>query len=133
MYSLEDILDQAIEDNRLSKYEDRNEVSIIDKGIKITKDKPTGIITMLDVTQAKHYYTKLSQSQVNIFKSYGWCQGLNTLSIFNKKHKLRLIGDKIKKLINMKKFSQRKYDELKASRLRNMKQLAQLINLNQIK
>ncbi len=132
MYSLEEILEQAIEDSPLSTYEDHKEIFVIDKGIKITKDKPTGVITLLDVTHARDYYTTLRLQHREIFHKYGWKQGTNTLAIFNKKHKLTLIGEKIKKLINTKKYSQRKYDELKASRLRIMKQLAKLINLNQI-
>ena len=49
------------------------------------------------------------------------------------KKRLQVIEEKIKLLINQKNFSQRKYDELKASRLRCMKQLTKLINLNSIK
>ncbi len=132
MYSLDDILNQAISHSTLSKCEDDNELFVIDCGVKISKDKRTGVVIMYDVTQARDYYTKLNPGQLALFEMHGWERGLNSFSMFKKKQRLKVIEEKIKILVNTKNFSQRKYDELRASRLRCMKQLTKLINLNSI-
>tara|TARA_Y100000361_G_scaffold145727_1_gene155298 strand:- start:5797 stop:6198 length:402 start_codon:yes stop_codon:yes gene_type:complete len=133
MYRLEDVLNQAIQHSPLSTCEDRNEIFVIESGVKISKDKNTGDIILYDVTLARDYYTKLTNDQLYIFKVKGWIGGITSFSMSKQKKRLQVIEEKIKLLINQKNFSQRKYDELKASRLRCMKQLTKLINLNSIK
>lgn len=94
-YSLEDLFKQAVIDNLATILDSPCCEARMVYGCKIIKDKETGHIAIFNTTKGGDFYQELVESEVDIFYSLGWRQGVYIISLDNYKRKL----DKIEKLI----------------------------------
>jgi hypothetical protein len=127
MYSLEEILYQAINHKPSIKCNSHVELFAIGSGVKICKDKGTNTITLFNTTKGGDNYTKLDRDELEVFKTIGWEQGIAFMSYHNATRKLNIVRNRIQLLMNKPKFSQKKYEELKKSRDYYMKKISKLL------
>ena len=101
MYSLEEILNQAIKDEKGVVSEMPIGFNIISKGIKIKKFSDR--IEILDMNRGGDYYKEIDPLNYKIFYEQGWKIGCLRMAIINCVFKLKLIEEKIKTEVNTRK------------------------------
>ena len=101
MYSLEEILNQAIKDEKGVVSEMPIGFNIISKGIKIKKFSDR--IEILDMNRGGDYYKEIDPLNYKIFYKQGWKIGCLRMAIINCVFKLKLIEEKIKTEVNTRK------------------------------
>lgn len=101
MYSLEDIFDQAIEDNYSRIIDKPLGKSVLNYGAKIQKFPSKTEI--LNCGRSGDYFQECNQEEYDLFYRFGWKEGSLRLSMLNCKRKLNLIEQRIKKEVNTRK------------------------------
>ena len=133
MYSLEDIYKQAEKDRFAVSLDNEKHKSKLVYGVKITKDKSSNDIEILNTMIGGDYYCMTTKKELEIFLEKGWRYGVYVLSLSNYRSKLDLIEDKIKQELTGKK-SQKQFQRLKIQREKVLAKYSQLnYKLNQIK
>ena len=133
MYSLEDIYNQASKDRFAVSLDNEQYKSKLVYGVKITKDKSSNEVEILNTMIGGDYYCQATEKELEIFLEKGWRYGVYVLSLSNLRSKLDLIEERIKEEITGKN-SQKKYKILKNQREKVLEKYSQLnYKLNQIK
>ena len=133
MYSLEDIYKLAEKDMFAVSLDNEKHKSKLVYGVKITKDKSSNDIEILNTMIGGDYYCMTTKKELEIFLEKGWRYGVYVLSLSNYRSKLDLIEDKIKQELTGKK-SQKQFQRLKIQREKVLAKYSQLnYKLNQIK
>tara|TARA_R100000935_G_scaffold36448_1_gene57452 strand:+ start:1521 stop:1919 length:399 start_codon:yes stop_codon:yes gene_type:complete len=101
MYTLDQIYDQAVNDNKPITTTMPFGASIIKMGIKIQKFKDR--IEILNLSKGGSYYKLCDDKEYDIFKKNGWKIGCLQVAIQNCLHKLSLIDNKIRTEVNTRK------------------------------
>jgi dTDP-4-dehydrorhamnose reductase len=133
MYSLEDIYNQAEKDRFAVSLDNEKYKSKLVYGVKITKDKTSNEVEILNTMIGGDYYCQTTRKELEIFLEKGWRYGVYVLSLSNLRSKLDLIEERIKEELTGKN-SQKKYKILKNQREKVLEKYSQLnYKLNQIK
>ncbi len=133
MYSLEDIYNQAEKDRFSVSLDNEQYKSKLVYGVKITKDKSSNEVEILNTMIGGDYYCQATEKELEIFLEKGWRYGVYVLSLSNLRSKLDLIEERIKEELTGKN-SQKKYKILKNQREKVLEKYSQLnYKLNQIK
>ena len=100
-YNIEDIMHQALEDQKTIKSILPKGVSVIGHGVKLQKfsDK----IEILNMGKGGDYFKECTGEEYELFLEYGWRKGSIKLSMSNCVHKLSIIEERIKKELNTRK------------------------------
>lgn len=102
-YSLDDIYNQASQDNLRVNLDGKGYTSFMVLGVKIIKDNETGKIQILNTMVGGDYYSNLSEKELNIFYNNGWRYGVFVLSLSNLRTKLNVIEKKIQNELTARK------------------------------
>ncbi len=128
MYSLEDVFQQAVDDNFAGNVNGKGYEARIANGVKVSKDNHTKEIEFFNVTRGGAYYQKLTHKEIESFLEKGWKHGAYVLSLSNNRLRLDLIELSIRKEIN----SKNNPATLKSLRGRRDKTLAKYNHFNQL-
>jgi hypothetical protein len=101
MYTLEDVFEQAENDNYSTSLPLQNGKSYIRPSV-IIKKFPNHI-DILNVGKGGAYYKAITGSELEYFLEHGWIKGSVKVSLNNCTHKLRLVELGIKKEVNTRK------------------------------
>jgi hypothetical protein len=101
MYTLEDVFEQAENDNYSTSLPLQNGKSYIRPSV-IIKKFPNHI-DILNVGKGGAYYKDITESELEYFLQNGWVKGSVNVSLNNCTHKLRLVELGIKKEVNTRK------------------------------
>lgn len=133
MYTLEDIMQQATEDEYATIVDGNNIISRLLYGCKISKDLITGKIEILNTAKGGEWYSRLTTAELNYFFEFGWRIGVYELSLSNYRTKLDRVERLIKAEINGRR-NPKQIISLKASRENIMNRYAKIKQkYNQIK
>ena len=133
MYTLEDIMQQAIDDAYSTNVDNNKIISRLLYGCKISKDLLTNKIEILNTAKGGEWYSKLTTSELNYFFEEGWRIGVYELALSNYRTKLDRVERLIKAEINGRK-NPKQILSLKASRENIMNRYATIKRkFNQIK
>ena len=127
MYSIEDVWEQAGEDDfavelTLSLYTSR-----LVYGIQIYRDHKTSNIYIMNTQVKGDWHIPLTQDEVNIFLEKGWRYGCYILSLSNYRSKLDRVKEMIKSEMNGKKRGKRIHS-LKTQRENVLKKYTEINN-----
>jgi|TARA_R110000744_G_C19341190_1_gene559453 hypothetical protein len=100
MYNLQDIFNQALQDDTLYM-ERNNNVSMINLGVKIQKFPSKTEI--LNCSKNGDYFQELSEEEYITFFLHGWIAGCLMIAINNCVSKLDMIKNKMKEEVNTRK------------------------------
>ncbi len=131
-YSIEEVFDQASNDNYAISMTGYNSESHMVYGIKIMKDTSNNEIRLLDTMRRGDHFIPLTKKEVEIFLENGWRYGVYILSLNNYRTKLDKIEQRIQKCIAEKK-SSKQISIQKSSRERILKKYSEInLKLNQL-
>jgi hypothetical protein len=131
-YNLEDIFNQAKEDDYAISLDGDGYESRMVYGAKIVKDTQTGEIQLLNTMKGGDYYVRVNATEFESFQEKGWRYGVFVLSLSNYRSKLDIIEQRIKEYINDKK-SEKQIGMLKSSRERILSKYSEINSkLNQL-
>jgi len=131
-YNLEDIFNQAKEDDYAISLDGDGYESRMVYGSKIVKDTQTGTIQLLNTMKGGDYYVRVNATELESFQEKGWRYGVFVLSLSNYRSKLDVIEQRIKEYINDKK-SEKQIGILKSSRERILSKYSEINSkLNQL-
>ena len=125
MYTLEDIMQQAIDDAYSTNVDNNKIISRLPYGCKISKDLLTNKIEILNTAKGGDWYCKLTQSELNYFFEEGWRIGVYELALSNYRRKLDKVERLIKEEINGRR-NPKQILSLKASRENIMNRYAKI-------
>ena len=132
MYSVEDILLQAKQDNNSIKRTLPNGSMVINYGVKI-QEFPSKI-EILNCGRSGDFFQELNEQEYLLFYKYGWKEGALRLALQNYKRKLDLIENRMKAEVNTRK-NDKHIQKLKTSRdnllIKYAKKKQQLIKTQQ--
>ena len=129
-YNLEEVMQQALEDQKTIKSILPKGVSVIGSGVKIQRFDDN--IEILNMGKGGDYFKECSEEEYEYFYKHGWKSGNLLLSMSNCVHKLRIIEDRIKKELNTRK-NDKHIQNLKSRREALLNKYAQMKQkLNQI-
>lgn len=101
MYSeLNQVFEDALNDNNLANLDGEGYSSRLSHGIKIVKYDEDNSIVIYNTGKGGDYYNELSEKEYQIFFEYGWKLGVLTIALERYTDKLKLIEVKIKEEIN---------------------------------
>ena len=129
-YNLEEVMQQALEDQKTIKSILPKGVSVIGHGVKLQKfsDK----IEILNMGKGGDYFKECTPEEYEMFYERGWVEGSILLRMNNCVYKLKIIEDRIKTEINTRK-NDKHIQNLKARRENLINKYSQLKQkLNQI-
>tara|TARA_R110002012_G_scaffold42523_2_gene115720 strand:+ start:11764 stop:12183 length:420 start_codon:yes stop_codon:yes gene_type:complete len=115
MYTLEDIMQQAIEDEYSTKVDTTKIISRLLHGCKISQDIETKKIEILNTAKGGEWYSKLTTAELDFFFEEGWKIGVYELSLSNYRTKLNRVEHLIKVEMNGRR-NPKQIISLKASR-----------------
>tara|TARA_B100000768_G_scaffold166661_1_gene170185 strand:- start:1739 stop:2134 length:396 start_codon:yes stop_codon:yes gene_type:complete len=100
-HHIEDILKQALEDQKSITTILPKGLAVIGRGIKIQKfaDKTE----ILNMGKGGMYYLECDDAEYGFFAEHGWIQGSKHIALSNCLHKLTLVEDRIKEEMNTRK------------------------------
>lgn len=101
MYSIEDIYNQALEDEHSIHIKKTHGYSVLNYGVKVQKFPSKTEI--LNCGRNGDYFQECTENEYEIFFNYGWREGSIRLSILNCKRKLDLVEERIRKEVNTRK------------------------------
>jgi len=116
-YTLEDIYQQAVEDNYSVELNGRGYEARLVYGIKIVRDKETEDVVIYNTAVNGSYYHELPTEKIKLFTENSWRYGVYILSLSNYRSKLDMIEHRIKTEINGRK-SEKQITGLKSHRER---------------
>jgi len=132
MYSLEDIMNQALEDKYAMVLDSDEYSSRMVYGCKISRDNESGNIEILNTARGGDWYLPLTDQELQHFLEKGWRIGVYELSLSNYRTKLDKIEAFIKKEMNGRR-NPKQIQSLKSSREKVMNSYSKIKNkLNQI-
>jgi len=99
-FKIDDILKQALEDNKSIKNILPKGISVIGRGVKIQQFES---IEILNMGKGGDYFKECTPEEYNFFLVHGWKKGCMKISMSNCLHKLNIIEDKIKTELNTRK------------------------------
>ena len=105
MYSLNEVFQQAIEDDACGGLDSLESRARLLNGIKIVEDNETKEVVILNTTIGGEYYKEITIAEYEVFKAKGLRYGLNVLSLSNYRRKLDKVELRIKEELNGKKSS----------------------------
>lgn len=120
MYSLQELWDQADEDNLSVPLDTELCYARLMFGCKIVKDRFSGTIQLFNTARGGDYYVKLNEEEVNVFKTYGIQQGVYWLMMNNILRRIESINNNIRTEVNNKN-NFRRVQTLKSGRERLIK------------
>ena len=133
MYTLEDIMQQAIDDEYSTNVDGKKIISRLLHGCKISQDLYTKKIEILNTAKGGEWYSKLTTAELNFFFEEGWTIGVYELSLSNYRTKLDKVEHLIKDEMNGRR-NPKQIISLKASRESIMNRYAKIKKkYNQIK
>jgi len=133
MYSLEEIYQQAEDDQVAISLNGKGYESVMIYGIKIIRDNYTGQVQILNTMIGGDYYSNITEKDYETFLEKGWRYGVYVLSLSNYRTKLDLIERKIQKELTGRK-SKKQLGILKTKREQVLSKYSQLnYKLNQVK
>ncbi len=131
-YSIEEVFDQASNDDYAVSMTGYSFESHMVYGIKIIKDTSNKEIKLFDTMKRGDYCVPLTKREVEIFLENGWRYGVYVLSLDNYRTKLDKIEQRIQKCIAEKK-SSKQISIQKSSRERILKKYSEInLKLNQL-
>jgi len=131
-YSIEEVFDQASNDDYAVSMTGYSFESHMVYGIKIIKDTSNKEIKLFDTMKRGDYFVPLTKREVEIFLENGWRYGVYVLSLDNYRTKLDKIEQRIQKCIAEKKSSKQILIQ-KSSRERILKKYSEInLKLNQL-
>ena len=101
-YSLDDVWNEAKQDSYSAKLDGIGHESRLVYGIKITREKKSGIIEIMNTSKGGEFYQAINPEQLDIFLENGWRYGVYVLSLSNYRSKLDAIQGHIKDEVNGK-------------------------------
>ena len=101
MFTLNDILSQALNQHKTILSEQPTGCNVINMGVKIQQFNER--IEILNTTKGGSYYKECNDNEYSYFIENGWKIGCVKLSIQNCLYKLKLIENKIKTEVNTRK------------------------------
>ena len=101
MFKRDDILKQALEDNKSIKNILPKGVSVIGRGVKIQQFD--GRIEILNMGKGGDYFKECNPLEYDFFYEEGWRKGCMKVSMNNCLHKLDIIDGKIQTELNTRK------------------------------
>lgn len=99
-YTMQDIMNQAMEDEFSANLNGKTYTARLLYGCKISQDKETKGIQILNTSLGGEWYSKIDNEQLNIFLEKGWRIGVYELSLSNYRLKLDKIEVSVKKEMN---------------------------------
>jgi hypothetical protein len=99
-YTMQDIMNQAMEDEFSANLNGKTYTARLLYGCKISQDKETKGIEILNTSLGGEWYSKIGNEQLNIFLEKGWRIGVYELSLSNYRLKLDKIEVSVKKEMN---------------------------------
>lgn len=131
-YSIEEVFNQASNDDYAVSMTGYSFESHMVYGIKIIKDTSNKEIKLFDTMKRGDYFVPLTKREVEIFLENGWRYGVYVLSLDNYRTKLDKIEQRIQKCIAEKK-SSKQISIQKSSRERILKKYSEInLKLNQL-
>ncbi len=131
-YSIDEVFDQASNDDYAVSMTGYSFESHMVYGIKIIKDTSNKEIKLFDTMKRGDYFVPLTKREVEIFLENGWRYGVYVLSLDNYRTKLDKIEQRIQKCIAEKK-SSKQISIQKSSRERILKKYSEInLKLNQL-
>jgi hypothetical protein len=100
MYTLQDIINQALDDRYALQSSGIGYKARVLYGCKIIQDDKTGEVDILNTTLTGDWYLPITDSQKDIFLEKGWRIGVYELSLSNYRTKLDTIEERIKSEVN---------------------------------
>lgn len=99
-YSMQDIMNQAMQDEFSANLSGNKYNARLLYGCKIHQDVETKEIQILNTSLGGEWYAKVDNNQINIFLEKGWRIGVYELSLSNYRLKLDKIEWSVKKEMN---------------------------------
>tara|TARA_R100000742_G_C4279058_1_gene102776 strand:- start:1757 stop:2188 length:432 start_codon:yes stop_codon:yes gene_type:complete len=99
-YTMQDIMNQAMEDEFSANLNGKTYTARLLYGCKISQDAETKEIQILNTSLGGEWYSKVDNNQINIFLEKGWRIGVYELSLSNYRLKLDKIELSVKKEMN---------------------------------
>ena len=101
MFKRDDILKQALEDNKSIKNILPKGVSVIGRGVKLQQFD--GNIEILNMGKGGDYFRECTPEEYDFFYQEGWRKGCMKISMSNCLHKLDIIEGRIQTELNTRK------------------------------
>ena len=99
MRSLEDIFKEALNDSYSAILDTPYVEARLVFGIKIVRDKESGLIEILNTTRGGDYYKEITQKEYQEFYVNGWRYGVYDVSLSNYRRKLDMIDYNVNEAI----------------------------------
>jgi hypothetical protein len=125
MYTLQDIMNQALDDRYALQSSGIGYRARVLYGCKIIQDDKTEEIEILNTALTGDWYLPITNSQKEIFLKKGWRIGVYELSLSNYRTKLDKIEERIKSEVNGKK-NPKQINSLKKSRQKVMNEYSKI-------
>ena len=127
MYSLEEVFEQAVNDDNSAPLNYPHYKAQLSWGVKIVKDNRTKEINIFNTTRGGDYYMELDKEEYKNFSDNGWIKGIYILSLSNFRRKLNTLENKIQAEIN-RNGSLKTITSFKESRERIMRRYTKVSN-----
>ena len=99
MRSLEDIFKEALNDSYSAILDTPYVEARLVFGVKIVKDRESGLIEILNTTRGGDYYKEITQKEYQEFYVNGWRYGVYDVSLSNYRRKLDMIDYNVNEAI----------------------------------
>jgi hypothetical protein len=99
MRSLEDIFKEALNDSYSAILDTPYVEARLVFGVKIVRDKESGLIEILNTTRGGDYYKEITQKEYQEFYVNGWRYGVYDVSLSNYRRKLDMIDYNVNEAI----------------------------------
>tara|TARA_R100000541_G_scaffold3593_1_gene10861 strand:+ start:307 stop:714 length:408 start_codon:yes stop_codon:yes gene_type:complete len=99
MRSLEDIFKEALNDSYSAILDTPYVEARLVFGVKIVRDRESGLIEILNTTRGGDYYKEITQKEYQEFHVNGWRYGVYDVSLSNYRRKLDMIDYNVNEAI----------------------------------
>ncbi len=99
MRSLEDIFKEALNDSYSAILDTPYVEARLVFGVKIVRDRESGLIEILNTTRGGDYYKEITQKEYQEFYVTGWRYGVYDVSLSNYRRKLDMIDYNVNEAI----------------------------------
>ena len=99
MRSLEDIFKEAMNDSYSAILDTPYVEARLVFGVKIVRDRESGLIEILNTTRGGDYYKEITQKEYQEFHVNGWRYGVYDVSLSNYRRKLDMIDYNVNEAI----------------------------------
>lgn len=127
MRSIDDIFNEALEDDYAGILDDQYVESRIVFGVKIARDRECGEIEIVNTSKGGDYYEEISLKEYETFYEKGWRNGVYVVSLSNYRRKLDAIEEKINDAIK-RSATKKEIDYWQERRTTVMKQYTKITN-----